>query len=311
MPYPYAITSHCLERFRIHYPDATRREVADAMNAARPVHKEVVLPIVGRRGMTTSSAYFLAEDFRGIFVYENGSLITYLRLHPSQQDLAHKLWGNAQPADLPHPGKAPNVEPTTTRMPVPRPEHFYHPHGVKDPDKLELPDTERLPHLMAMSASDLFDEMDFAKMEVEDAKRRMVIAIEDGDPDVIDLIGVQRRHWGLLLQQVNEEIAWRKKAGVWIKPESMLIPRLAHNRARFTSPPAADFSLNQLVRRAVIVDTTFDKDNWVEKVLLFDPASDREFIAYARHPTDKWHVAVVPREQADDNADWVAAVIGL
>lgn len=292
--FKYDIRHHCVARYRKHHPEATRREVAEAMKCAREVKPECILPILGRRVRPTDSRYYLVEDYRGVFVREGDTLITYLRLYPMQQGVARRLWprevenevGNEveNEVDAPSPGTAP--EP--------------------------LSDVKRYGKFKRLTNDELREDLDFYIIEKEDAARRLgeVKGSHEVDPEVVALIEQQRDYWDLWFRRGMEERHFRKSRGTWDKRVKYraLIPKYAHGYSAVVMHPdigrrqaKADFM------QVEVVDSTFSSDTWIERMEMRSIPSNREYVAYLRHPKGMGNLAVVEKEK--DDPEWALEAI--
>ncbi len=88
---PLYVTGHAVDRYRIHHPEATWRDVLDALSGAERVDPGVVAAITrARRRRSGEQSYYRCGP--GIFVVDDqapdrGSVITYLRLATTQQKI--------------------------------------------------------------------------------------------------------------------------------------------------------------------------------------------------------------------------------
>jgi hypothetical protein len=91
------IKLHALDRYREHYPAADFTDMEAAyLYDAQDIDPGLVSAILQRRGRTPNDTYRLSSDCRGIFVvhhqerFELPTLITYIRLQPSQQAILQR-----------------------------------------------------------------------------------------------------------------------------------------------------------------------------------------------------------------------------
>ena len=91
------VTSHALDRFREHHPEARAYEGAESYEASVEVPVGVVEAMLARHPGTSTGTYFLTKDHRGILVVENGAILTYLRLGNAQREFAEIHWGDDEP----------------------------------------------------------------------------------------------------------------------------------------------------------------------------------------------------------------------
>ncbi len=85
---PARITTHAIDRYRVHHPEAERPDVLAAFQAGREEPPALIRELLGRRrALTPTDRYVSAPDGAGVFVFDaaGGVVITYLRLQPSQR----------------------------------------------------------------------------------------------------------------------------------------------------------------------------------------------------------------------------------
>lgn len=91
------VTSHALERLRIHHPRV--RGVLCLLAKAEEVEPGFIAPLLGRPLEAVRDRYFLSADGWGVFVLapaRSGGpsmwvLVTYLRFGPYQREVARRL----------------------------------------------------------------------------------------------------------------------------------------------------------------------------------------------------------------------------
>jgi len=94
------VTTHALDRYREHHPEAEEGDLLAAITAIGTVSLDPALArtMCGRptdhdRWKKDEDSYVLAADRCGIFVVVHGhTVITYLRFEQQQEDFAHKHW---------------------------------------------------------------------------------------------------------------------------------------------------------------------------------------------------------------------------
>lgn len=95
------VTRHAQERLREHHPYAGVRGALAMLSRSTEVSGGVVAGLLHRSIEATQDYYYLSEDYSGIFVLvwsregaeSEMTMITYIRLMPSQQAEARRLWG--------------------------------------------------------------------------------------------------------------------------------------------------------------------------------------------------------------------------
>lgn len=83
---PY-VTTHALERYRLHHPDAKVPDARFAVNQGTPLDPDFIQRLTCRGMDWKGSRYISSPDGRGVFVLdrEYTTVITYLRLNSAQQ----------------------------------------------------------------------------------------------------------------------------------------------------------------------------------------------------------------------------------
>lgn len=103
------ITRHAQVRIREHYPNAGVPWCTELLRQSDPIDGVSVAGLLHRPLERASDRYFLAPDRRGVFVVAERpdnmdptetrrTLITYIRLVPSQVEIAERLWPVAKEA---------------------------------------------------------------------------------------------------------------------------------------------------------------------------------------------------------------------
>ena len=95
--YNLFLSRHATDRVREHHPNARIRGTLAMLNRAEEIESGTAAGLMGRKPGETPDRYFLAFDRRGIFVIARGNympwtLVTYVRLGDSQQEVALRLW---------------------------------------------------------------------------------------------------------------------------------------------------------------------------------------------------------------------------
>lgn len=95
------VSEHAIGRVAEHHPIRSRWDVVELIDRAIEMPLEVVLGILRRVRAGPGDRYFLADDRRGIFVLATSripdsafvyTMVTYLRLSPSQIELVERLY---------------------------------------------------------------------------------------------------------------------------------------------------------------------------------------------------------------------------
>lgn len=99
------VSRHAADRIREHHPHAGVNGCRALLAIASPVQPEVVAGLLGRSLEGVRDRYLVAADRRGVFVvaaYSEATrpgsdalpetLVTYVRLSPSQVEAAVRLW---------------------------------------------------------------------------------------------------------------------------------------------------------------------------------------------------------------------------
>lgn len=82
------VTSHALERFREHVPDAERADLLLYISHGAPESTDLVQALTGRTVRKTTDRYVVSPNRRGIFVINDcGTVVTYLRMGDTQQNI--------------------------------------------------------------------------------------------------------------------------------------------------------------------------------------------------------------------------------
>ena len=87
------VSAHCLERFQIHHPDATKIEVVEYYAGSVGVATPLALTLLGRLpNKATNTRFFLSPDRNGMFALDGHTLVTYLRFGPKQVEFCRRHW---------------------------------------------------------------------------------------------------------------------------------------------------------------------------------------------------------------------------
>ncbi len=86
------ITDHALDRFRVHHPSADWDELRTYLKYGDIVDRKVVQGLLERGYSRYDDTYVVSPRRLGIFVVNEGSVVTYLRLSIQHQTVALRLW---------------------------------------------------------------------------------------------------------------------------------------------------------------------------------------------------------------------------
>lgn len=259
-----ALSKHCLDRYRIHHPDASRQDVVDALYASTNIPPEIASSLVGRRPRETKDQFFLAPDCRGIFVVpEHNVVVTYLRLGLDAHRIAVKHWGTAKPRQT---LGARTPEPDAPAPPTPPVEE-----EVIDIDpNLTLQELEERWAAAKESTQEATQHLQDLREDLcctRGTERRLLLEgrISECKRD----IGRLQRESGALRQAVQE----RRRADAAPHPDLGVSPHNIeiHDRLRelFGGVAAARRAVAGMRKTAA----TFDPESWTETVTLCDAAS--------------------------------------
>ncbi len=84
--------SHALKRYREHFPLAEAEDLEAAVQGAEPISPELMQELTWRGGRPSPrDSYFLDREGRGIFVCNQGRVVTYLRLSQAVLDVTRRI----------------------------------------------------------------------------------------------------------------------------------------------------------------------------------------------------------------------------
>lgn len=95
----FRLSSHAVERYQIHHPNANRHTVWRAFASGMPVNQERVRQILERSYVSLGDGYILPPDRRGVFVINRDDVIvTYLRCSEKHRRALRYRWPVRQAA---------------------------------------------------------------------------------------------------------------------------------------------------------------------------------------------------------------------
>jgi len=198
----YDVTVHARDAFRIHHEGVDFDTVLEALDASIEIDTGVALNLVGRPGKVgkTRDRYRLAPDRRGLFVDDNGTVVTYLRFQQTQEDFALKHWPIEEtetPEIVEEIVEEPEEESNVIQMPKPHLEHLT-PSRVVVKEGLErvMGNKNRARRALERSVliKNIFDEESWTQVDVlTDPKtqtRFISLSRRDGPAGQVGVIGL-------------------------------------------------------------------------------------------------------------------------
>lgn len=270
-----SVTNHATTRFRIHHPSAEESEVLCAFHNSVEISAELALTLMQRLNKGVKSRYFASPDRRGLFVYENNTLITYLRMGDPQ----HRFLKKHFPLD--HLQEESPPEPVTH----PEPEEVVN-CPYRDMDSMEL----------------LYQTHSLLE-EVNDCHRRMaeIKETEGSDSDAYDMVRGQHNHWHSLYQTALAEKKRRIENHEWDVPDPAYNIRAG---AVYFHPSLSQVNKHHFPYTIHTLSREWDSKSWMEVVVYENRESGEKYTGYYPNGPDAPPVYIVPGMKTEQGKEW-------